>query len=220
MMDSFTLSPDGLSLVAGGAGDTLTVWDVLSGKLQHTIRVETELEKDRLRIRSPRFSPNGRHLAALVCDDFDGAVRLWDTTTWRDLPFAVDPRGEKYTIVSIAFAPDGRTLAAREYLRAPKGTERIRLWEVATGQPCCDISERVSVPGGFSFSPDGRHLAATAPRSVVLWDTSTGKCVRELDGHRNHLTCVAFSPDGRRLLSCGYETSALIWDVSDLLNRK
>ncbi|MGH7173877.1 MAG: PQQ-binding-like beta-propeller repeat protein, partial [Gemmataceae bacterium] len=69
---------------------------------------------------------------------------------------------------------------------------------------------------GSALSPDGKLLATTSGRSVVLWDLKAGKALHRFScDHHSHFTnpSLTFSPDGRHL---GYVQSpdfACVWDV-------
>jgi WD40 repeat protein len=71
-------------------------------------------------------------------------------------------------VYSVAFSPDGKTLAAG----SADGT--VGLWDVATGQ---QIGDPLAAPGGpvysVAFSPDGKTLAAgSADGTIRLWDVA------------------------------------------------
>ncbi len=75
-------------------------------------------------------------------------------------------------------------------------------------------------PTNIALSHDGTRLAAafandwTNP-SVHLWHLTTGQKFAP-PGHRAPVTQVAFSPDGRHLVSGSNDTTALVWNVSQL----
>jgi WD40 repeat protein len=61
------------------------------------------------------FSPDGQVLAAA---GLDGAVKLWDTTTWRWLGWTLRHQG---AVVGVSFSRDGRRLISA----SADGTARI-----------------------------------------------------------------------------------------------
>jgi WD40 repeat protein len=105
--------------------------------------------------------------------------------------------GHGNDVYSVAFAPDGRTLAAGG------GERAVRIWDARTGElwrllahgpPCRSLT----------YSPDGRLLAGAGEGEVVLWQLKTGKRVATLTGQCGLVNSLAFSPDGK-LLACASE---------------
>jgi WD40 repeat protein len=108
---SATFSPDSKTL-ATGHYRSVRLWDVATGK---EIRPRAGHHDAAL---SVRFSPDGRTVASRGADQ---AVRLWDRATGRErlaLPLGNSARHleveDPVPSGSLAFAPDGRTLAALE----------------------------------------------------------------------------------------------------------
>ncbi|NUK90284.1 PD40 domain-containing protein, partial [Streptomyces lunaelactis] len=80
----------------------------------------------------------------------DGTARLWDTTTGRTRKTLT---GHKDTVYSVAFSPDGRTLATA----GEDGT--ARLWDTTTGRTRKTLTGHKDTVYSVAFSPDGRTLA-------------------------------------------------------------
>jgi hypothetical protein len=50
---------------------------------------------------------------------------------------------------------------------------------------------------------------------VRLWEVATGKEIREFAGHDGIVSSLSWCPDGKKLATAGYDTTALIWAISD-----
>ncbi len=124
------------------------------------------------------FSTDGRFLAApLLASGSAGgfgqgdAVGVWELATGKEFM-----RLKTGLVGPIAFAPDGRLLAAA-------GLGAIRLWDIPTGKEVLPIqlppnlrTSYLGQPRGISsltFSPDGKTLATgLLDGSILIWDVA------------------------------------------------
>ena len=119
--------------------------------------------------------------------------------------------GHTGAVFSVAFSPDGKTLASGS------ADHTIRLWDVATGSPIGQpLTGHTGTVLSVAFSPDGKILASgSVDDTIRLWDMFTGRPIGEpLTGHTRSVTSVAFSPDGRILASGSHDGTIRLWDVA------
>src|SRR5262249_48333772 len=101
-----------------------------------------------------------------------------------------------FHVSSVAFSPDGKTLASASW------DQTIKLWDVSAGRELATLKGHTSSVSSVCFSPDGRALASASwDRTIRLWDLPGGRKPRVLQGHTAPVNAVCFSPDGRSLAS-------------------
>ena len=181
------ISADGRLLALVSTKGSVTLWDVATGKLQHTL-----LEEVSGNVQWVRFSRKGKTLAYNV----GGQVRLWDIHNAR----SAQVLGEESNSLSLcgAFSPDGRLLVS--------GTieQGLRTWDLTNGQERTPLVGHLGRVSAVAFASDGKTLASGSwDRSVRLWNVAAWQEVAVLDGHRGRVTCLAFAADGKVLFSGG-----------------
>jgi WD40 repeat protein len=125
--------------------------------------------------------------------------------------------GPASAVLSVAFSPDGRTLAAGTY------DDKVWLWNVTSPGHPTPIGQPLTGPAGIvlsvAFSPDGRTLAAASYDGAVwLWNvTSPGHPTpigQPLTGPTSTIYSVAFSPDSRTLAAASGDDKVWLWNVT------
>jgi RNA polymerase sigma factor (sigma-70 family) len=173
--DQIVFSPDGRLLAVSDFLHTIRLYDTGTGKEVRQIVDGSSPETRTVMVIA--FSPDGRILASAgggwggrwgAEPRPDNGFCLWDVATGNlllkrgagDHPFE-----EQALVQTVAFAPDGRTLATG-------GMDGlVRVWEVATGRELGHFEDEGNKVYHVAFSPDGEKLAsAMDDGSTLIWD--------------------------------------------------
>ncbi|MEG4107513.1 WD40 domain-containing protein [Microcoleus sp. S13_C5] len=115
--------------------------------------------------------------------------------------------GHSISVRSVAFSPDGLTLASAS------SDKTIKLWHLETQKPIATLIGHRSWVNSVAFSPDGKTLAsASEDTTIKLWHLQSQTAIATFTGHRSTVRSLAFSPDGKILASADDMTIKL-WNL-------
>lgn len=165
---SVAFSEDGQQLASGSNDRTIRVWNMEQFEAEPVV-----LADHQGRVWSVAFNRDG--LLASASNDW--TVRLWNLHPQPDQVFNyLILEGHSSWVSSVAFSPDGKTLASSSYDRS------IRLWNLSRldwKTPQLD-EEPILLEGheqsviSVAFNADGKTLASSSyDASVRLWMTNT-----------------------------------------------
>ncbi|MEU9851712.1 hypothetical protein [Streptomyces sp. NPDC047974] len=231
-VSSVAYSPDGHMLAAGNLdGNLLRLWDVSDPDRPAALGRPVPVDRAVDAIETLAFSPDGRVLAVggHTSDTGDGGsggfVELWSLTSpshpvllGRLRSPAVSDWDALSSVESLAFSPDGRTLAAGRRVGLVSLWNVTRPHDVAPAPAPLDLDCAELASYSIAFSPDGRTLATSchdASGPIRLWNTTDparpGRSLKA--GHP--VLSVAFSPDSRTLAAGSKGGEVDLWKVAD-----
>ena len=149
----------------------------------------------------------------------DNTIRLWDVSDFQLSPqIPINPTrniianlmGRRGVINSVAFSPDGFTLASGS------SDKTVKLWDSFNGTEIRTFIGHSKAVNSVAFNSDGEILASgSSDGTVKLWDSFNGTEIRTLIGHSNIIHSVVFSPRGQLLASGSSDSSIKLWDVNE-----
>jgi WD40 repeat protein len=166
--------------------NTVRVWDVDPVASLPVLRGHTSY------VYPVAISPDGRWIASGA---WDSKIGLWEAATGMPYAWLRQPG----VVWSLAFSPDSTWIVSTSHL-----DNRLRIWDVATGQLRREIQHSDASSRGLTLSPDGRRVAATTWDERRLWlcvlDVASGDLLFRAKGES-----LAYSPDGRWLAALGVD---------------
>jgi WD40 repeat protein/serine/threonine protein kinase len=216
-------SPDGQRLATTSWDGTVKLWDMRDD--QETLTLPGHAHT----VLSVAYSPDGRRLAT---SSADGTARIWDTATNQTiltldghsgtvLPTVFTPNDRRpkpdpstvkeiFSVLSVAYSPDGRRLATGH------ADGLAKVWDAATGELLLTLrGHGAGWVRWVAYSPNGRHIAtASWDKTAKVWDALTGQCLFTLAGHTDSVNRLAYSPDGRHIATASLDHTAKVWDAA------
>ncbi len=144
----------------------------------------------------------------LVTGGAGGTLRLWSIETG-----AIEARFRETTsgsVLSVACAPDGRTLAA-------SSGDGVRLWAVDSKVPL----RRFQAPGGAAefassvrYAPDGRTLLIGGATGDAYLVSPEGRLLERFEGSGGAPAAARFTPDGRWVVTGHHDGVSRLWSTA------
>jgi WD40 repeat protein len=138
-----------------------------------------------------------------------GEVILWDVATGKELHSFRGFIG----VTSVAFSPDGKTLAA--------GSDdcAVHLWSTSNYESINVLKGSGEMVRCIAFSPDSKLLGVGhyfSQGMMSIWDLSTGRELTRVHAHRSSVHLLAFKSDGETIVTGSDDGTIKIWKLNEL----
>jgi WD40 repeat protein len=211
-VSALAFSPSATWLASGGHDRRVHLWHRDTGR-------ERRLKGFRgCEVYALAFAPSGLrlpgdHAESLAWGRADGVVGVWSLEA--EEGSEVVRRGGT-GVLTLAFAPDGRTLAVAG------SSGFLQLWDIESRRliqsiahedgPCCR---------SLAFSPNGRLLAAALIQGPRVFHLAEGRFLENVPARpRCVASGLAFTPNGRRLLAGGWDGVIGLHDLRGMVVRE
>ncbi|HKB02190.1 MAG TPA: WD40 repeat domain-containing protein, partial [Gemmataceae bacterium] len=183
-------SADGSRLAAASVAGPVTLFDVSSGVVKHT------LPGHGFGTTALNWHPDGKRLATA---GQDGKVRLWEASTGREV-VALD--GGAAWVEHVAWGPKG------DFLVSAAG-KKLRLWD-REGNLAKAYPDALHTIADVVWSPLGKEFAAAGYGGVTFFRPDADRPVNQF-AWRGSVLALAWSPDGNMLAGGAQDATVHFW---------
>lgn len=214
---SLALAPSGKVLVTWNLqGTVIKVWDVASGHVTRTLRLEDRaaIERPRTWESNPSMFMPARFSAGLILGippsppfGTEPRAPLANGSSGKLLHAPAPPPARLLQVPAAGLlSPDEKTFASLATAGA------VTLWSVESGKKLCTLNAGAKSFGSVVFSSDSRTIATVSEKVILLWDAESGSLRRTLDGYETGHP--VYSPDGRLIAAWGADHAPKVWDTT------
>eukprot|EP00055_Hartaetosiga_balthica_P015657 m.94000 g.94000 ORF g.94000 m.94000 type:complete len:627 (+) comp8921_c4_seq1:68-1948(+) len=195
------VSVDGKYGVSGAQDDTVVIFSLEDGSLEHKITAHNDS------IIALQFSGNGEYLAT---GSLDGAVKVWSTKDWEQV-LDLDAGDD---LSCIDFHPSA------PFLVAGCASGAAIMWHVPTGNASYFQAHFENITA-IKWLPNGRSFATTGEDGLlVTWSPKTQQALSKTDAKSEHkfhecpIGAMACHPDNNVIATGGADGKMMFTNIS------
>jgi len=204
-IDQVQITPDGKQVISLAMSEALSIWDLATGKLLHTIKSRGN------NLMCFAMSPNGQSLAYA---DLTGSVTVVNLTTGKQVTWKQSgtPYAPATLLRGILWNPriEGELIAVSvtNIIQLRMGTQAIVALKT-TPAPIGDVRTA-------RLLSDGEHLVlASRYGQVSIFDLTEQRQICELQPHTQAIRSMLLVNGERELLTAGWDGTLQRWDLAE-----
>jgi WD40 repeat protein len=210
---SVAISKNGLLLAAGGADQTVRVYQFADAKEIGAVKLAGE-------VKALGFTPNN---LALTASSAGKTLEAWGVPFIAGQPLAPEFLKSVQSFTTADVLSDFTIAADNASIYSAGQDKAMHVWKLASPVPTRNFAYGTIVDA-VAFQPKGTLLAAAGHDGKVrFYDLVKNVQVKEITAHisiiqKNNVPqpiySLTFSADGKQLLSSSYDNSLKLWDVA------
>jgi WD40 repeat protein len=193
--NAIKLHPDNNTLIVGSSEGKIEIWQLSTGNIISSWQSNSS-------VNSIALNPDSKILASA---GDNGIVYLWELATGK---LVKSFPAHQQAITSLAFSPDGQTLASSSW------DKTVKVWQT-NGNLIHTLTGHEKVVNAIAISSDGKTLVSgSQDRTIRLWDLTTGKLQGILASNSLAVLSLAIGRDNNTLVNGCADGSIELWNLT------
>jgi hypothetical protein len=183
---ALALSPDGKKLASGGCDRLVRVFDIASGKIEHSIENHADW------VLGVAFTPDGKGLAT---SSRDKTAKVWDLAAKESLLTFPDHGDYVYGVIITNDGKTGISIGSDKNVRTWQATDVGK----QIGKQVKAIAGHTDAVFRVAYRDDPKNpllATASADKTIRTWNPVAGTPNKTMGGFTDWVFAVAISPDG------------------------
>ncbi len=197
-------TPDATKVIIILNTKEIQVRDISTGYLLYTF------ENESTQFQDIKFSSDGLYAYA----HSSGSIIKWDIKTGKKIRVYND----QDFVSTYTISPDETEFLTGNY------ESLVQVWNLNTGQKVREFSiSEFNLITKLDFSPNGKYLLVGGRENssyngiISIWNYEIPQFLRSFQPHVNQIATAKFTPDGKAILTSGWDGTAKLWELNDLL---
>ena len=201
---ALALSPDGTKLASGGCDRLVRVFDIASGKIEHSIENHADW------VLGVAFTPDGKGLAT---SSRDKTAKVWDLAAKESLLTFPDHGDYVFGVLITKDGKTGISVGADKNVRTWQATDAGK----AIGKQLKALPGHTDAIFRVAYRHDDKNpLLATggADKTIRTWNPVSGAALKTMSGFTDWVYAVALSPDGNMVAGASGNGEAMVFQTA------